>query len=177
MAECSTLPHFVLSYRVLKLIGKISKAFWIRIASMIRTLRSTLIPSDPSKSIYCTFIECLLIESYSQVYTKIETVDFRDAMSEIADCQVYVDLFEFGEVSALNKSFGNSHFEFDLDISILTRIYKTSKIFTSDECSKILIEFSPSVLEVRGSLICFNLILKFFRAKFTFFRVSPASKF
>lgn len=119
---------------------------------MIRTLRTALLPSEPSKSIYCTFIECLLIELYSSVYSKIETSDFRDVMSEVADCQVYVDLFESGEVSALNKSFGNSHFEFDLDIAVLNKIYKTTKYFSLEDTSKILAEFIPSVLEVKGSL-------------------------
>lgn len=152
LMECSTLPHFVLGYRILKLISKISKTFWIRVVSMIRTLRTTLSPSESSKSIYCTFIECLLIDSYSQCYTKIDTVDFRDVMSEVADCQVYVDLFEFGEVSALNKSFGNSHFEFDLDINFLNRIYKTTKSFSTDDASKILSEFSPSVQELKGNI-------------------------
>lgn len=156
------MPHFVLSYRILKLISKISKAFWIRVVSMVRTLRSTLSPSDSSKYIFCTFIECLLVDYYSQNYAKIDNVDFKDLMSEIADCQVYVDLFEVGEVSALNKSFGNSHFEFDLDLNILGRIYKTPKLFTSDELTKILADFTPSVLEVKGNSFHFNNLLFYF---------------
>ena len=156
LIECSTLPHFVLSYRIVRLISKISKTFWVRVVSMFRTLRSTLIPSEPSKSIYCTFIECLLIEFYSQTYSKIDNADFRDVMSEVVDCQVYVDLFESGEVSALNKSFGNSHFEFDLDINVLNRIYKTTKCFSADDAAKIMSEFSPSVLEIKGNIVWFK---------------------
>lgn len=150
LTEYSTLPHFVLSYRILKLISKISKIFWIRVISMVRTLRSTLIPSDSSKYIYCTFIECLLVDYFSQTYSKIEIVEFRDVISELADCQVYVDLFEIGEVSALNKSFGNSHFEFDLEISLLNRIYKSPKLFSVEELTKILAEFTPSAFEIKG---------------------------
>lgn len=91
-----------------------------------------------------------MIEMFSQNYTKIETAEFKDVISEIADCQVYADLFEMGEVSALNKSFGVSHFEFDLDINVLTKIYKTPKLFVSEELTKILNEFSPSVLDIKG---------------------------
>mgnify|MGYP001809594681 CR=1 FL=1 len=119
---------------------------------MIRTLRSTLIPSDSSKFIYCTFIECLLVEFFSQVYSKIDTIEFKDIISELTDCQVYVDLFEIGEVSALNKSFGNSHFEFDIDTSQLNRIYKSQKLFTADEISKIMAAFTPSALEIKGKM-------------------------
>lgn len=150
LTEYSTLPHFVLSYRILKLISKISKIFWIRVISMVRTLRLTLIPSDSSKYIYCTFIECLLVDFFSQTYSKIEIVEFRDVISELADCQVYVDLFEIGEVSALNKSFGNSHFEFDLEICLLNRIYKAPKLFSVEELAKILAEFTPSAFEIKG---------------------------
>lgn len=150
LTEYSTLPHFVLGYRILKLISKISKIFWIRVISMVRTLRSTLIPSDSSKYIYCTFIECLLVDFFSQTYSKIEIVEFRDVISELADCQVYVDLFEIGEVSALNKSFGNSHFEFDVEISLLNRIYKAPKLFSVEELAKILAEFTPSAFEIKG---------------------------
>jgi len=117
---------------------------------MVRTLRSTLIPSDSSKYIYCTFIECLLVDFFSQTYSKIEIVEFRDVISELADCQVYVDLFEIGEVSALNKSFGNSHFEFDVEISLLNRIYKAPKLFSVEELAKILAEFTPSAFEIKG---------------------------
>lgn len=117
---------------------------------MVRTLRSTLNPSETSKYIFCTFIECILIESYSKTHSKIESSDFKDLLSEIADCQVYVDLFEYGEVSALNKSFGNSHFEFDFDLNVLLRIYKIPKLFTADELSKILTDFIPSTLDIKG---------------------------
>lgn len=121
---------------------------------MVRTLRSTLTPSDTSKYVYCTFIECLLVDFFSQTYLKIETVEFKDVLSEVADCQVYVDLFEIGEVSALNKSFGNSHFEFDLDVNLLNRIYKTTKLFSAEELAKITSDFTPSALEIKGNF-CF----------------------
>ena len=127
---------------------------------MVRTLRSTLLPSDTSKSIYCTFIECLMIDVFSQNYTKIETSEFKDVISEVADCQVYADLFEIGEVSALNKSFGVSHFEFDLDVNILSRIYKTPKLFSTEEVTKVLSEFVPSVLEIKGTLFNSSFICK-----------------
>lgn len=91
-----------------------------------------------------------MIDMFSQNYTRIETIEFKDVISEIADCQVYADLFEMGEVSALNKSFGVSHFEFDLDINVLTRIYKTPKLFVADELAKIFNEFVPSVLDIKG---------------------------
>lgn len=130
---------------------------------MVRTLRSTLTPSDSSKYIFCTFIECLLIDFFSKNYSKIDTSDFRDLLSEIADCQVYVDLFESGEVSALNKSFGNSHFEFDLELNILGRIFRTPKLFTPDELSRLLADFAPSALEIKGiftvNLILYSIIL------------------
>lgn len=119
---------------------------------MIRTLRSALIPSDSSKYIYCTFIECLLVDSFSQCYSKIEAAEFKDMISELADCQVYVDLFEIGEVSALNKSFGNSHFEFDIEINLLNKIYKFPKSFSAEELAKILTEFTPSAPEIKGQI-------------------------
>ena len=150
LTEYSTLPHFVLSYRILKLVARLSKICWLRVISMIRTLRSTLVPSESSKSIYCTFIECLMMDFFSQKYLKIDNFEFKDVISELADCQVYVDLFETGEVSALNKSFGNSHFEFDLDFNILNRIYKIPKLFSPDELLKIFTEFTPSILEIKG---------------------------
>jgi hypothetical protein len=118
---------------------------------MVRTIRSTLIPSDSSKFIYCTFIECLLVDFFSQTYSKIETIEFKDVISELADCQVYVDLFEIGEVLALNKSFGNSHFEFDVEISLLNRIYKSPRLFSTEELAKLLAGFTPSALEIKGS--------------------------
>ena len=91
-----------------------------------------------------------MVDMFSQNYSKIETIEFKDVISEVADCQVYADLFEIGEVSALNKSFGVSHFEFDLDINVLSRIYKAPKLFSTEELTKILSEFVPSVLEIKG---------------------------
>lgn len=95
-------------------------------------------------------MECLLVDLFSQIYLKIETTEFKDLISEVADCQVYADLFEIGEISALNKSFGVSHFEFDLEVTILSKIYKTPKLFSPEDLSKIFTEFVPSVLEIKG---------------------------
>lgn len=127
---------------------------------MIRSLRKFLSPSDPSKIVFCTFIECLLIEVYAEFHSKIESFDFKDLQSEVADCQVYVDLFEFGEVSALNKSFGNSHFDFDFDVAIFLRIYKTPKLLTTDEFNSLIDEFRPTAPEIKGNtkILCFFLI-------------------
>lgn len=94
-----------------------------------------------------------MIDAFSRNYSKIETAEFKDVISEVADCQVYADLFEIGEVSALNKSFGVSHFEFDLDVNILIRIYKTPKLFSPEELAKIFSDFVPSVLEIKGIVI------------------------
>lgn len=172
--ESSTLPHFVISYRIIKLISKISKMCWIRVVSMIRTLRSTLIPSESSKAIYCTFIECLLIDLFSINYFRIDTSDFRDIMSELTDCQVYVDLFEQGEVSALNKSFGNSHFEFDIDLNVLNRIFKIPKLFSNDEASRFFIDFTPSSLEVKGIIIIIITKTSLKLIHFKFYRASSS---
>ena len=95
-------------------------------------------------------MECLLIETFSCQFSRIDTLDFKDILSEVADCQVYVDLFENGEVSALNKSFGDSHFEFDIDLNTIVRVYRNSKMFSPDEVSKLTEEFTPSVLEIKG---------------------------
>lgn len=148
--EVAALPHFVLSYRIIKLFSLLSRVCWTRTISMLRTLRSSLISSESSKVIYCTFMECLLIEAFSCQFSRIDTLDFKDILSEVADCQVYVDLFENGEVSALNKSFGDSHFEFDIDLNTIVRVYRNSKMFSPDEVSKLTEEFTPSVLEIKG---------------------------
>lgn len=157
--EFAALPHFVLSYRILKLFSQLSRQCCIRVISMIRTLRSSLISSESSKVIYCTFIECLLIELFSSQFSRMDTLDFKDISSELADCQVYVDLFENGEVSALNKSFGDSHFEFDLDLGLITRTYKNSKVLSSDEIAKLSSEFTPSTLEIKGISEPSNILL------------------
>lgn len=149
--DSSSLPHFVFSYRILKTISKLSKHCWIRIVSMIRTLRTEIYTSDHSKVTYCTFIESLLIQVFSESYSRIDTIEFKEILSEISDCQVYVDLFENGHVSSLNKSFGENHFEFELDSNLILRTYRNIRLFTVEECSNIISNFSPISFDQRGT--------------------------
>lgn len=148
--DSSALPHFVLSYRVLKRFMELSRGFWIRIVSLIRTLKADMRTADATKSTYCTFIECLLLRAFSDTYGKIDSTEYRDIMSEVVDSQVYVDLFEHGEMSALNQSFGESRFEFDIDPQLLVKVYRTVKHFSAEECAKILSDFVPLEMDTKG---------------------------
>lgn len=149
MWESSSLPHFVLSYRILKSFAKLSKACLIRVMTMIRSLRKLIMTSDESKAVYCTFMECLLLHVYSDTHIYLDSFEFTDIASEVTDSQVYVDLFEVGEVAALNQSFGESHFQFDLDLTLLTRVYKNVRFFSIEDSAKILGDFVPTVTDLK----------------------------
>lgn len=95
-------------------------------------------------------MECLLLQLYSEVFTKIDAFEFKDLVAEMADSQVYVDLFENGEISVLNRSFGDNHFEFEPDLASIIRIYKNNKFFTAEESNKILENFTPSPYDLKG---------------------------
>lgn len=96
-------------------------------------------------------MECLLLQHFSDLFTKIDTFEFKDLVAEMADSQVYVDLFENGEVSVLNRSFGDNHFEFEPDSAAIIRIYKNTRFFTTEESNKVLQDFSPSTYDLRGN--------------------------
>ena len=151
--ESSTLPHFVLAYRIFKTFAKLSKSCFIHTVSCLRSLRNQLAPIDGFKAVFCTLMECLLLQVFSETFTKIDTFEFKDLTAEMADSQVYVDLFESGEIGILNRSFGDNHFEFEPDTAAILRIYKTTRFFTPEECNKILEDFTPSPYDLRGKLI------------------------
>ncbi len=162
--ESSTLPHFVLAYRIFKTFSKLSKGCFIHTLSCLRTLRNQLAPIDPSKVVFCTLMECLLLQVFSETFTKIDSFEFKDLTAEMADSQVYVDLFETGEIAVLNRSFGDNHFEFEPDSAAILRIYKTTRFFTTEECGKLLVNFIPSPYDLRGTgaRLLFNFPLIFY---------------
>lgn len=153
MNESSTLPHFVFAYRIFKTFSKLSKPCFIHTVACIRSIRSQLNSIDASKAVYCTLMECLLLQTFSESYTKIDVFEFKDLTAEMADSQVYVNLFESGEISTLNRSFGENHFEFEPDQAVITRIYKNVRFFTLEESNKLLAEFVPTAYDLKGKYL------------------------